>query len=100
MLRNVGSNGLSRWSTIAATYVLTPFVIHRLGQEGYGIWTLITSLTGYISLLALGVPMACVRYLAQHVAERDDQEGQRGDRQLRGSLSDDGRPSPSWSAPC
>src|SRR4029450_7961448 len=28
-------------------------------------------MTGYISLLALGVPMACVRYLAQHVAERD-----------------------------
>ena len=26
-------------------------------------------MTGYISLLALGVPMACVRYLAQHVAE-------------------------------
>ena len=24
-------------------------------------------MTGYMSLLALGVPMACVRYLAQHV---------------------------------
>lgn len=57
--------------TIAATYVLTPFVIDTLGQEGYGTWTLITSLTGFISLLSLGVPMACVRYLAQHVAERD-----------------------------
>ena len=44
--------------TIAATYVLTPFVIHTLGQEGYGTWTLITAMTGYISLLALGVPMA------------------------------------------
>jgi O-antigen/teichoic acid export membrane protein len=56
---------------IAATYVLTPFVIHTLGQEGYGVWTLVVSMTGFISLLALGVPMACVRYLAQHVAERD-----------------------------
>jgi O-antigen/teichoic acid export membrane protein len=57
--------------TIAATYVLTPFVIRALGPEGYGTWTLIVSLTGYINLLVLGVPMACVRYLAGHVAERD-----------------------------
>jgi O-antigen/teichoic acid export membrane protein len=56
---------------IAATYVLTPFVIHSLGAEGYGTWTLIVSLTGYINLMALGVPMACVRYLAGPVAKGD-----------------------------
>lgn len=71
MLRNVGSNWLLMVLTIAATYVLTPFIIHSLGHDGYGTWLLITSMTGYISLLALGVPMACVRYLAQHVAESD-----------------------------
>jgi O-antigen/teichoic acid export membrane protein len=58
-------------ATIGVTYVLTPFVIHTLGREGYGIWTAIVAMTGYISLLSLGVPMACVRYLAQHIAERD-----------------------------
>jgi O-antigen/teichoic acid export membrane protein len=58
-------------ATIAATYVLTPFTIRMLGDEGYGAWTIITSMTGYIGLLVLGVPMACVRYVAQHVAERD-----------------------------
>ncbi len=71
MLRNIGSNWLLTATTIAATYLLTPFVIHTLGQDGYGTWTLITALTGYMNLLALGVPMACVRYLAQHVTERD-----------------------------
>jgi O-antigen/teichoic acid export membrane protein len=60
--------------TIAAMYLLTPFVIHRLGAEGYGTWTLITAMTGYMSLMALGVPMACVRYLAQHVAEGDQRK--------------------------
>ena len=74
MLRNVGSTWAVTLVTIGATYLMTPFVIHSLGQEGYGIWTLITSLTGYISLLAIGVPMACVRYLAQHVAEHDDRK--------------------------
>jgi O-antigen/teichoic acid export membrane protein len=71
MLRNIGSNWVLVLVTIGATYILTPFIIKTLGTEGYGTWTLVTSLTGYIGLLALGVPMACVRYLAQHVAERD-----------------------------
>src|SRR5260221_364631 len=71
MLRNIGSNWVLTLVTIAATYVLTPFTIHTLGRDGYGTWTLITALTGYMSLLALGVPMACVRYLAEHVAEGD-----------------------------
>jgi O-antigen/teichoic acid export membrane protein len=71
MLRNIGSNWVLVLVGIASTYFLTPFVIRTLGEEGYGTWTIITSITGYIGLLALGVPAACVRYLAQHVAERD-----------------------------
>ncbi|HJU44106.1 MAG TPA: oligosaccharide flippase family protein [Vicinamibacterales bacterium] len=71
MLKNIGSNWLLLVLGIAATYFLTPLLIRSLGQEGYGTWTVITAFTGYISLLALGVPMASVRYLAQDVAARD-----------------------------
>src|SRR6266550_675617 len=74
MLRNIGSNWVVTLLTIAATYILTPFTIHRLGSDGYGTWTLITALTGYMNLLALGVPMACVRYLAQHITEGDTRQ--------------------------
>src|SRR6266850_8597684 len=74
MLRNIGSNWMLMAVTLAATYFLTPFVIHTLGTDGYGTWTLITSITGYVSLLALGVPLASVRYLAQHVAEGDQRK--------------------------
>jgi O-antigen/teichoic acid export membrane protein len=71
MLRNIGSNWAVTLVTIAATYVLTPFIIHTLGREGYGTWTLITAMTGYMTLLSLGVPMACVRYVAEHAAAKD-----------------------------
>lgn len=71
MLRNIGSNWVLIALTIAATYFMTPFIIRTLGQDGYGTWTLITAMTGYMNLLALGVPMASVRYLAQDVAQRD-----------------------------
>ncbi len=71
MLKNVGSTWVVIVATVAVTYVITPFVIQSLGRDGYGVWTLITALTGYLSLFALGVPMASVRYLAQHAAERN-----------------------------
>jgi len=38
LLRNVGSNWVLTLVTIGATYVLTPFVIHVLGPEGYWPW--------------------------------------------------------------
>jgi O-antigen/teichoic acid export membrane protein len=72
VLKNIGSNWSLIAITVAASYVTTPFIIRVLGAEGYGTWTLITAMTGHMALLALGVPMACVRYLAQHVAEGDE----------------------------
>src|SRR5712664_3810654 len=74
MLKSVGSNWLVTVVTVAVTYFLMPFVLHTLGQEGYGTWNLITSLTGYLALLALGVPMASVRYFAEHASDRDPQK--------------------------
>lgn len=71
MLKNIGSNWIVTLVTVAVTYVLTPFLIHTLGMDGYGTWTLIISITGYLSLLVLGVPMASVRYFAEHSASGD-----------------------------
>jgi O-antigen/teichoic acid export membrane protein len=74
MLRNIGSNWLLIVVSIATAYFLTPFTIKTLGQDGYGTWTLITALTGHLTLLSLGVPAACIRYLSQHVAANDSRK--------------------------
>src|SRR2546422_3476620 len=71
MLKNVGSNWIVTVVTVVAVYFLTPFTIHKLGDDGFGTWNLINSITGYLGLLVLGVPMASVRYFAQHVATGD-----------------------------
>jgi len=68
VLRNIGSNWALTILGVASAYVLTPFLVHTLGQGGYGTWTLVMAMTGYIGLVALGVPMACMRYIAQHVS--------------------------------
>jgi O-antigen/teichoic acid export membrane protein len=71
VLRNIGSNWIVTVATVVAVYFLTPFTIHRLGDDGYGTWNLISAITGFLGLLVLGVPMASVRYFAQHVAKGD-----------------------------
>jgi O-antigen/teichoic acid export membrane protein len=71
VLKSVGSNWVVTLLTIIVLYLLTPFTLHKLGVEGYGTWLLITSMNGYLGLMVLGVPMASVRYFAQHVANRD-----------------------------
>ena len=74
MFKNIGTNWVVTLVTIAVTYFLVPFSVHAVGQDGYGTWNLINSFTGYLSLLVLGVPMASVRYFAEHVAERDQRK--------------------------
>jgi len=71
VFKSVGSNWIITLVTIVAAYLLTPFTLHKLGDAGYGTWNLINSITGYLGLLVLGVPMASVRYFAQHVADGD-----------------------------
>jgi O-antigen/teichoic acid export membrane protein len=71
VLKNIGSNWVLTVLTVMAVYLLTPFTLHKLGVAGYGTWVLITSINAYLGLLVLGVPMASVRYFAQHVATGD-----------------------------
>jgi len=72
VFKNVGSNWVVSLVSMVAIYFITPFTIHKLGDDGYGTWNLINSITGYLGLLVLGVPMASVRYFAQHVTTGDE----------------------------
>lgn len=74
MLKNVVSNWLLLLINIGVTYVLLPFNLHALGQEQYGVWLLVSSMTGYLGLLLLGIPMASVRYITRYVTEKNYDE--------------------------
>jgi O-antigen/teichoic acid export membrane protein len=54
-------------------FFMMPFLVFRLGDTLYGIWTLIISLVGYGSLLDFGIRSSIVKYVSQHHAtnERD-----------------------------
>ena len=71
MLKNIGSNWALNVVQILVFMVLTPFVVSTLGSDLYGGWVTLISLTGILQLLILGIPMASVRYVAEHVAKDD-----------------------------
>ena len=62
------SNVLWSWLGVAVQllpgFVVTPYMIFKLGAEQYGIWSLVFSFVGYYALVDLGFRSAAVRYAA------------------------------------
>lgn len=75
MLRTVTKNIFSNYVGIAGTiviaFLLSPFLVHSLGDTKYGIWSVISALTGYMALLDLGVSSAMAKYVARYKALKD-----------------------------
>ncbi len=71
ILRNILSNWAGYLVTTLVGFFLAPFIVHRLGNTGYGAWTLILSLTGYFGLLDLGIRSSVGRFVARYIALND-----------------------------
>src|SRR6266496_5963465 len=61
-------NILWSWMGVAAGLftglLLSPYMIHKLGAEGYGVWAISFSLVEYCGFLDLGFRSAIVKYVA------------------------------------
>lgn len=73
-LRNIVSNVGGYVVNVLVALFLSPFVVHTLGDESYGLWVLVISLTGYYGLLDLGVRSAVGQYVTRYFA-RDEIDG-------------------------
>jgi len=69
---NFLTNVLWSWSGVAinlfAGFFLSPFLIRRLGDDNFGIWTLVLAMVEYYWLLDLGFRNATVKYAAHYRA--------------------------------
>ena len=68
---------VSNWGAFAfaavVSFMLSPFIVHQLGDTAYGTWALVGAITGYLGLLDLGVRGAVTRYVAQmHAGSRHE----------------------------
>lgn len=58
---------------MVAVFLLTPLIIHRLGVELYGVFTIVTTVIGFSSILSLGLGQATLYYVVKFRAEDDTQ---------------------------
>src|SRR3954462_9674957 len=66
--RNAVANWIAFLFSAIVAFFLSPFVVHHLGATGYGVWSLLAGLVGYLGLLDLGIRQAMNRYVAHHHA--------------------------------
>src|SRR2546425_9354026 len=74
IIKNVSSSWLGLGVNIAVGIFISPFILHKLGDDAFGLWVLIFSLTGYYGLFDFGIRSSIVRYVARFRATRDEQE--------------------------
>jgi O-antigen/teichoic acid export membrane protein len=53
---------------IVIAFILSPIVVHELGNRDYGIWEMLLSFCGYFGILELGLGPAIIRYVAREIA--------------------------------
>lgn len=73
LLRNITSQWALLGSQLVISVLLTPFLVRRLGDEGYGIVALISGLVGYSGVLYFGLGAAIVKFVAEFHAREDKQ---------------------------
>jgi O-antigen/teichoic acid export membrane protein len=77
IVKNVFSTWTGYFVAFAINFFLSPYVVHHLGNTGYGTWTLISSLTGYLGLLDFGVRGAVTRYVVKFHTIQDNESASR-----------------------
>lgn len=71
ILRNAAVSWIAQATSQLAALVLTPLMIHYLGEDAYGVWYLLVSVSYLLSSLDLGLSTAVVRYVAARLATGD-----------------------------
>ncbi|OED44170.1 hypothetical protein AB833_02085 [Chromatiales bacterium (ex Bugula neritina AB1)] len=71
LTKNIFSNYVGIAGSILIAFLLSPFLVHTLGDTKYGVWSVVSALTGYMALLDLGISSAIAKYVAKHKALND-----------------------------
>lgn len=57
--------------SIVFSFLMTPFIVSKLGEKNYGLWSLIVSMIGYMSMLDFGIKSSINRYIAKYKSSND-----------------------------
>ncbi|HKG23183.1 MAG TPA: hypothetical protein VKC34_14895, partial [Blastocatellia bacterium] len=71
IIKNVLMNWTAFASTLLVGFMMSPFLVGRLGDSVYGVWVLVGSLVGYLGLLDFGLTPSIVKFVAEYRARED-----------------------------
>jgi O-antigen/teichoic acid export membrane protein len=71
ILTNAAANWLGYAGQIAVAFFLMPILTGALGNDRYGIWSLVESILAYLVLLDFGIGASVVRFVSRFEAVRD-----------------------------
>jgi O-antigen/teichoic acid export membrane protein len=71
--RSVFSNWFGMAANLLVAFFMSPFVVYRLGNTAYGIWTLVLQLTGYMGVVDVGLRSALIRFISRFHAQKDSE---------------------------
>src|SRR6266566_1290894 len=73
ILRAVATSWVAIIANAAVGFLLTPYVLHHLGDEPFGLWVLVVTIVGYYGLFDAGVRSSILRYASRHRALGEQQ---------------------------
>jgi O-antigen/teichoic acid export membrane protein len=70
ILVNTGSNFAVMIIKLVITFIMTPLLVHNLGNYDYGIWEILGAVLGYMGLLDMGMKPSISRFAAKYHSEQ------------------------------
>jgi len=77
ILKAVASSWLAVSVNAVVGFLLTPYLLHHLGAVQFGLYTLVTALSGYYGLFDLGIRSAVLRFVSRALSLNDREETNR-----------------------
>lgn len=74
LLRGSAAKALNFAISIGVSFFMMPFLVKSLGDDKYGLWTLVGSFLGYFGLMDIGLSSAVVRFISRAVGRKDDDD--------------------------
>ncbi|NQU16570.1 MAG: flippase [Candidatus Saganbacteria bacterium] len=71
IIRNSTFNVIKGMVMFLIFLIITPFMIHKLGINGFGVWAMVRVLSSYVLLADIGISSALVKFVAEYHVRKD-----------------------------
>ncbi len=71
LAKNIFSNWAGAGVAAVVGFFMSPFLVHTLGKDSYGVWVLISSVIAYANFFDAGMKQSLAKYLPKYYAKGD-----------------------------